>query len=339
MLPADVFRVIDQCMTSLSLRATRKVQADRMVAEKEPERLKQIEAIREQATMLHACRLNRDKVTEESVAKSMREAVTEYVAAVDQDIADGLDPDAAREWKERAQEIVNLTNLDMPVAGTDGEEPALAPREVPAPKPQEGATDYLAPLKGAIEQARLIANAANRELNDPEEAVLRGFGKQLGGSRKEILALSRSLVVGQPAGVAAEATRLADEACENIRISRELIRAALRDMGAASDISEASGPARARPAAQGGPLMGRRPVVPMPAGAQRPPVREWEQRPLFREWEQRPPPPSRLGAATPPCEVGLGGYADRLGPPIHTGQPTMGVAGVAAAAKDKGGGQ
>ncbi len=151
--------------------------------------------------------------------------------------------------------------------------------------------------------------------------------------------MSRSLVVGQPAGVAAEATRLADEACENIRISRELIRAALRDMGAASDISEASGPARARPAAQGELLMARRPVVPMPAGAQRPPVREWEQRPPFREWEQRPPPPSRLGTAASPCEVGFRGCADRLGPPIHTGQPTMGVAGVAAEAKDKGGGQ
>ncbi len=315
MLPADVFRVIDQCMTSLSLRAARKVQANRMVAEKEPERLKQIEAIREQATMLHACRLNRDKVTEESVAKTMREAVTEYVAAVDQDIADGLDPDAAREWKERAQEIVTLANLDMPAAGAKGEEPALAPQEVSAPKPRERATDCLAPLKGAIEQARLTANAANRELNDPEEAVLRGFGKQLGGSRKEILALSRNLVVGQPAGVAAEATRLADEACENIRISRELIRAALRDMGAASDISEASGPARARPAAQGGPLMGRRPAVPIPAGEQRPPVREWEQRPLFREWEQRPPPPPPTGAPQTPRAGRGGGGGRRQGPP------------------------
>ncbi len=57
--------------------------------------------------------------------------------------------------------------------------------------------------------------------------------------------MSRSLVVGQPAGVAAEAARLADEACENIRVSRELVRAALRDMGAASDISEVSGPVRA----------------------------------------------------------------------------------------------
>ncbi len=272
--------------------------------------------------MLHTCRLNRDRLTEESVAKAMRGAVIEYVAAVDQDIADGLDPDAAREWKERAQEIVTLANLDVPAAGTRGEEPALVPQEAPALDPQEGATDHLAPLKDAIEQARLTANAANRELNDPEETVLRGFGKQLGGSRKEILALSRNLVVGQPAGVAAEATRLADEACENIRVSRELIRAALRDMGAASDISEASGPVRARPAAQGGPLMGRRPAVPMPEGLQRPPVREreqrpplreWEQRPSFREWEQRPPP--RDWEQQPPPRGRPRGACRPTGPP------------------------
>jgi hypothetical protein len=222
----------------------------------------------------------------------MREAVVEYMAAVDQDIVDGLDPDAAREWKERAQEIVTLANLDMPAAGTRGDEPALAS--------QEEATDCLAPLKDAIEQARLTADAANRELNDPEETVLRGFGKQLGGSRKEIMALSKSLVIGQPASVVTEATRLTDEACENIRLSRELIRAALRDMGAASDISEASGPVRTRPAVQGGSFMGRRPAVPLPTGPQR-------------------PPPPRMGAAPPPCEVGLGRYVGRLGPSAHAG--------------------
>jgi hypothetical protein len=75
---------------------------------------------------------------------------------------------------------------------------------------------------------------------------------------------------------------------------------ALRDMGAASDISEASGPIRMRPAAQGGSFMGRRPAVPLPTGPQRPPPREWEQRP-------------------PPCEDGLGGHVGRLGPPAYAG--------------------
>jgi hypothetical protein len=204
-LPADVFKMIERCMASLSQKVKIRMQSDAMVREREPERLKQIEAIREQATMLHGCRLNRDKITEESVARTMREAVIEYMTAVDKDKEDGLDPGTARLWEEHVQEIVNLANLEMPVAGTreDGPTPAV----------QGAAADCLAPLRDAIDQARYTADAADRELNEPEETVLRGFGKQLGSSKKEIMALSKSLAVGQAASVATEATRLASEAC------------------------------------------------------------------------------------------------------------------------------
>jgi hypothetical protein len=119
-LLADVFKMIESCMASLSQKARTQMQSDGITREKEPERLKQIEAIREQATMLHGSRLNKDKLTEESVVKTMRDAVIEYMAAVDQDKEDGLDPDTARLWKEQVQEIVTLANLDMPVAGTRG---------------------------------------------------------------------------------------------------------------------------------------------------------------------------------------------------------------------------
>jgi hypothetical protein len=88
--------------------------------------------------------------------------------------------------------------------------------------------------------------AVEREIQDPDETMLRGFAKHLGNSKKEIMALSRSLMVGQAASVATEATRLADEAGEAIKSSRESIRAALRGLGVASDISEASGPTRAQ---------------------------------------------------------------------------------------------
>ncbi len=94
-LPADVFKMIESCVASLGQKARMQVQSDEVTRQKEPERLKQIEAIREQATMLHGSRLNRDKPTEESVVKTMRKAVNEYMAAVDQDKEDGLDPDTA----------------------------------------------------------------------------------------------------------------------------------------------------------------------------------------------------------------------------------------------------
>jgi hypothetical protein len=160
MLPADVYKMIDRCMTSLSQKVKARIQSDATTREREPERLKQIEVIREQATMLHGSRLNRDKPTEESVAKMMRKTVTEYMATVDRDKEEGLDPDTARLWKEHAQEIVTLANLDMSEAVT---------REGgPAPAPQGEVADCLAPLKDVIDQARYTVDAANRELNEPE---------------------------------------------------------------------------------------------------------------------------------------------------------------------------
>jgi hypothetical protein len=58
------------------------------------------------------------------------------------------------------------------------------------------------------------------------------------------MALSRSLMVGQAASIATEANRLASDAGEAIKSSRETIKAALRGIGAASDKSEVSGPTR-----------------------------------------------------------------------------------------------
>jgi hypothetical protein len=115
------------------------MQSDAIITEKEPERLKQLEAIREQATMLHGSRLNKDKTTEESVVRTIRDAVVGFMAAVDQDKEDGLDPDTAKLWREQVQEIVTLMNFDMPAAGTRGGEPE--------PAPQVGVADCAAPLK------------------------------------------------------------------------------------------------------------------------------------------------------------------------------------------------
>jgi hypothetical protein len=239
LLPADVFKMIESCVASLEQKVRTRMQSDAIIVEKEPESLKQLEAIREQATMLHESRLNKDKVTERSVVRLMRNAMIEFMAAVDQDKEDGLDPDTARLWKEQVQGIVTLADIGVPAAGTG--------RAEPEPAPRGGVTDCLAPLRNAIDQARYTADAVTRELTDPEETVLRGFGKQLGSSKKEIMTLSKNLAVGQLASVATEATRLASEACDAIKVSRESIRAALREMGAASDISEASGPVRSQP--------------------------------------------------------------------------------------------
>jgi hypothetical protein len=104
------------------------------------------------------------------------------------------------------------------------------------PAPSSG--DSLAPLRKAIETATHLAETMVKEIQDPGEERLRDLARKLGTAKKEIMALSRSLKVGQPASIAKEANRLASDAGEAIKSSRQTIKAALRGLGAASDISE-----------------------------------------------------------------------------------------------------
>jgi hypothetical protein len=237
-LPADVFKLIESCLNSLGQRAQKQGLSNEVIRQKEPERLLQVEAIREHTTMLHGARLNGDRLTEESVRRATLKLVDEFMMAVDKDKDDGLDSDTARLWKDQVHEIATQAKLDQLPGG--------ASRSKVGPPASTGVADRLAPLKSAIEQATYTMEAAAKEMQDPDETILRGFGKQLGISKKEIMAMSKGLMTDQSASVAVEATRLAGEACDAIRASWESIRMALRELGAASDISEASGPTRAQ---------------------------------------------------------------------------------------------
>jgi hypothetical protein len=247
-LPADVFKSIDSCLQSIGQRAKRQERSNEEIQEREPERLLQVEAIREHATRLTGARAGGDDTIVEGVRQAMLVLVGNFKEAVDRDKEDGLDPDTARAWKDQVHEIAVQAKLDLPTDGSSGG--GTGP-----PAPTE-ATDRLALLKSAIKLANHTMDAVAREIQDPDETTLRGFGKHLGTLKKEIMALSRSLMVNQSAGVAMEATRLAGEAGDAIKSSRELIRAALRGLGVASDISEASGPTRTQRPPPARPVMG-----------------------------------------------------------------------------------
>ncbi len=196
-------------------------------------------------------------------------------------------------------EIATQAKLDRPPEGVS--------RSKAGPAAPTGAADPLAPLKSVIEQATYTMEAAAKEMQDPDETILQGFGKQLGNSKKEIMAVSKGLITDQSASVAVEATRLAGEACDTIKASRESIRTALRELGAASDISEARGPTRAQW------LLSARPAV----GNIDP---EWRTRarPEVSGWAQRPPPTrSAVGNIDPEWSVealpATSGW-----PPVHT---------------------
>jgi hypothetical protein len=270
-LPADVFRLIDSCLHSLGQRAKRQELSNEVIKRQEPVRLMQVEVIREHATRIAGARASGDNAALESTTQAMLGLVEKFMADVDMDMVDGLDPDTTRAWREQVYEIAGGARPDQPSGGGAG-------AGVGPPVPTE-APDHLAPLKSAIKLATHTMEAVAREIQDPDEITLRGFAKHLGNSKKEIMTLSRSLVVGQSASMATEATRLADEASETIKASRESIRAALRGLGAASDISEASGPTKAQWPLPTRPVMGN--MDPEWAiGAQ----------PAASGWAQQPPP-------------------------------------------------
>ncbi len=270
-----------------------------MIKQREPERLMQVEAIREHTTMLTGARLNGDNTTVESIRQATLKLVGKFMEAVDRDKDDGLDLNTARIWKDQVHEIAAQAKLDQPPEGTGGGRVGTS-----APT---GTVDRLAPLKSAIESATHTMEAVEKEMRDPDETTLRGFGKQLGNSKKEIMAVSRSLMMDQSAGVAMEATRLASEACDAVKASRESIRAALRGLGAASDISEASGPARAQWPPLARPAVGN--IDP-----------EWSMGawPATSGWAQQPPPTRSAAGNMDPEWTRETRPATSEWPPVHT---------------------
>ncbi len=77
-------------------------------------------------------------------------------------------------------------------------------------------------------------------VQEPDEEELRDLAKRLGAAKKELMTLGRDLMVNQPADTATEAHELISEAGEAIKANREIIKAVLGGLGAASDISEVS---------------------------------------------------------------------------------------------------
>jgi hypothetical protein len=75
---------------------------------------------------------------------------------------------------------------------------------------------------------------------EPDERELRDLAKKLGVVKKELMTMGRELMVNQPAATATEAHELVSEAEEAVRVNQRMIKAALRELGAVSDISEVS---------------------------------------------------------------------------------------------------
>ncbi len=230
-MPADIFKLIESCCQDLNKRVASLEISNELIRESETERLAQVEAMREQVTRFSGARASGDNAALMRIKPGLYDMVEKYMKDVNKDEEDGLAPDVVKTWKDQVYLVVNeaLAFLEQ-FSGED-----------PAPKPE----DSLAPLRKAIATATHLAETVTKEIQDPSEERLRDLARKLGTAKKEVMALSRSLMVGQAASIATEANSLASDAGEAIKSSRETIKAALRGLGAASDISEVSGPTRA----------------------------------------------------------------------------------------------
>jgi hypothetical protein len=99
--------------------------------------------------------------------------------------------------------------------------------------------DALGPLRRALGRVASLGEAVTLGVLEPEEGGLRDLAKRLGAVKKELMALGRGLMVSQPPASAMKVHELISEAEEAIRSSQRTIKAALRGLRAASDISEA----------------------------------------------------------------------------------------------------
>jgi hypothetical protein len=167
-LPADVFKLIESCLRDLGKRAAIRELSNDMIREREPERLAQVEAIREQVTRFNGAQAGGDNAALTGIKPTLRGLVDKYMAGVDKDEEDGLAPDTARMWKDQVYQIVIEALLFLDGLNEDGSTPP-APADPSDPKPVDG----LAHLRLVIGIVTYTTEAVAKEIQDPDEAALR----------------------------------------------------------------------------------------------------------------------------------------------------------------------
>jgi hypothetical protein len=145
------------------------------------------------------------------VKQTLHNLMENYMKDLEADEKDGLSPDVVKMWKEGALDIARDA-LEFLKHFGEGD-------------PASRLDDALGPLRKAVGGVASLTEAVAKEVQEPDEERLRDLARKLGAAKKEIMALNRSLVVGQPANLATEAHKLAREAGEALRASREIIKA------------------------------------------------------------------------------------------------------------------
>jgi hypothetical protein len=224
-LPADVARVIEKCCQDIGSRVALREMSNEIEKEKEPERLLQLEGLQAQVSKYAVAKDKGNMADLMRVKQALPPLLQKYLEDLGADGREGLSPDTIEKWRQTA---LDLTDDTMKYVSKLGTTPGSAP---------EGA---LGPLRRVIGKVATLGEAVTKGIEEPNEEELRDLAKRLGAIKKELITMGRDLLVNQPADMATEAHELVSEAGEAIKANREIIKAALRGLGAASDISEAS---------------------------------------------------------------------------------------------------
>jgi hypothetical protein len=181
---------------------------------------------------------------------------------IEADEGEGLSSDTTEKWRKAA---LDLTKDAMEYLNRLGRNVGSEPEGV------------LGPLRWAIGKVALLGKAVTKGVLEPIEEELRNLARRLGAVKKELMTMGRDLMVNQPAAMATEAHELVSAAEEAIKANRGIIKTALRGLGAASDISEASSliaPPRPPPVR---PTMGNLAAPAWPPQGMPPRMTRWEQ--------------------------------------------------------------
>ncbi len=113
--------------------------------------------------------------------------------------------------------------------------------------------------RGPLRKAMGKISGLNKDVARMEDR-LRPLGRELSKAKRELMLLGRVLMMSQDSSLAANAHEMTSEAEDAIRTGQQRVRAALRRIGAASDIAETGSMDVSLPrgaAVAGGPLAGQ----------------------------------------------------------------------------------
>jgi hypothetical protein len=222
--PADVLRVVEDYLRKLGRRAALQELSLELEKKMAPERTVQLKAVEAKAEKLQAASSKGNMAGIARGHGALRDQLNTYFKALKADEEREMVSSYSTGTWYRA--IIALTKEIMDKVG---------PYVRTVADEKEGA---LGPLRSIMETVADLNEATTRAEDEPEEVGLRVLGRKLSKVKGDLLSLGQALMLIQDPSLAAGAHKLVGEAEEAIRAGQQKVRAALRGIGAASDVSE-----------------------------------------------------------------------------------------------------